>query len=225
MIIKVEKPKPGEIFYPSFQTGHSPVSMLLSLTAIGIMFYIGMKYLNDVDAIARAYANYSLFLAFIGFLGYIALDFIDDGRITIIPKKYTTTDYVRMLVLAMAMFIIIAFIQFFLTVTLRLALTMEDRILYFLFAAPCEELFFRGLIVGGLTRMKVKWFISVPISAVVFMIAHTATYIANPVMYASTLFCGFVLAAFYYRFRDIGANEFAHLFNNLRAVPNVLAVF
>lgn len=107
-----------------------------------------------------------------------------------------------------------------------LSFTIEEQATYFVFAAVAEELFFRGLLITFVLKIKddrPAQVIAVVVQAVLFAAIHQ-NYYNNPAMLLSVFLGGIVLGIFFVAWRDLTANTLAHFMLNLIAVQNLLVM-
>lgn len=211
--------------------GHTKISYILNTLGILIMVYIGTKYINSPDAISVAFAEYSFLLCGFGIAGFFTIDYFDNRKINIYPEKFPKFDPVRFLVAVTVLFMPALFIDYFLKITMRYALTDIDLVLYYLFAGVCEEAFFRGCVLNGIIGIATKKgkkphfmviIVALIVSSVAFMAVHLEVYGSDPTMLLSTLLGGFLLGGGYLIFRDMGANMSAHTLKNVVGYINLV---
>jgi membrane protease YdiL (CAAX protease family) len=107
-----------------------------------------------------------------------------------------------------------------------LSFSVQEQALYFIFAAVCEEVFFRVLIlsvflkIGDNLQMKIT---GVIVQAVAFAAIHQ-NYYNDPGMLLSVFLGGIVLGIFYVWWRDPTANILGHFILNVIAVQNLLVM-
>jgi membrane protease YdiL (CAAX protease family) len=204
-------------------TGHNPISYLLTVIAIGIMLYIGVKYINSTVVLERSYAQYAFLFVIFGLIGFFSIDYFDNRKINIYPKKFNEINMFKFVVATGMMFIGGMMIDFVTAVTIRYALSDLDLVLYYIFAAVCEELAFRvfllNFLIFILTRKSklphpIVLIIALLGSSIAFMAIHLQVYGSNMPMLVSTFFGGLLLGGGYIIFRDISANMMAHALKN-----------
>lgn len=212
-------------------TGHTIISYILNLLGIGIMLYIGTKYINSSDELSVSFAEYSFLLAGFGIMGFFVIDYFDNREINLKPKMFNEFDTTKFIMVTGALFFISVVIDFVMKLTIRYALTDLDQVLYYVFAGVCEEAFFRACIINGIIGLTTKKgekpsfliiITALIISSVSFMACHLTVYGSNMPMLMSTLFGGFILGIFYLVFRDIGANMSAHSIKNAFGYINLV---
>lgn len=211
--------------------GHTAISYLLTLLGICVMAYIGIKYINDPDPLSRAYAQYAFLFVVFGLIGFFTIDYFDDRKINLYPKKFNQIDVTKFVIVAFVLLIGGVVIDFVTKITIRYALSDTDLILYYVFAGVCEELFFRAFIInfiiGIMTRKGKKPRLVVILFALIvssfsFAAIHLQVYGSNLPMLVSTLFGGFLLGGGYIIFRDISANMSAHCMKNAVGYINLV---
>lgn len=210
--------------------GNTVISFTLMITGSLVMLYIGLKYIGSSDEIERLYAMYAFVMVFFGISGLVTTDYYDDKKINIIPKfnEMDTTSYV---IHTLIIFICAAIAEAWLKITMRLALSDIDFILYAVFAGVCEEAFFRKFLINMIIRLNTGYnekpniitlIIALFVSSFAFMAIHLGVYGSDPIMLISTLIGGFILGIGYIAFRDISANITAHCLKNTIGAINLV---
>ncbi len=211
--------------------GHTIISYILNLAGISIMLYIGVRYINSSDELARNFAVYAFLMSFLAFLGFIAIDYFDNREINLIPKKFNEFKVTSYVLITFITWIIGMIIDFVLKVSIRYAMEGYDQALYYVFAGVCEEAFFRAflinVIMGLLTKKGEKPHVITIIfaliaSSIAFMLVHLQVYGNNLPMLLSTLLGGLLLGSVYIMFRDISANMSAHFLKNVGGYLNLV---
>ncbi len=211
--------------------GHTVISYILTLLGIGIMAYIGFKYIGSSDPLEVSYAGYAFLFAFLGLIGFFTIDYFDNRKINIFPRPFNEMDIAKFVIVALVMWIGGMYIDYVVKSTIRLALSDMDLILYYIFAAVCEELFFRAFLINfiiGVSTKKGKKpkpiiiLFALIVSSFLFMAVHLQVYGSNMPMLVSTLLGGFLLGGGYIIFRDISANIGAHALKNAVGYVNLV---
>lgn len=196
---------------------------IIVIVAIIVEFLLGLTYLSSTEASEREFFIKTMIESGIGLIGLLCLDRIRIGEWQLADKRFKEFNPDNTLLAAAIMFFIVAISQF-LTQTF-LSVKDWNIALAVIFAAPCEEIMFRGLIISLFIALSVKItkkektvisFIGVIISALLFMAFHTNYYgYFNILM--SVLIGGLVFGIGYWITDNLGAVIFAHLFVNLFA--------
>lgn len=212
-------------------TGHTLISFILNLLGIGIMLYIGFKYINSTDELSVGFAQYAFLMAGFAVAGFFTIDYFDNRQINIRPKMFNEFKTFNFIIVMFILLIGGMVIDFMTKVTIRYALSDMDQILYYVFAGVCEEAFFRAFIINGIIGLstkegeKPKFLViltALIVSSFSFMAVHLQVYGSNMPMLISTLFGGFLLGGGYIIFRDISANMVAHSVKNAYGYINLV---
>lgn len=184
------------------QKGHTILSYYIGLIAFVYMLFLGSRY-NGEDWGNFAYMQFAF-----GITGwaYIA---ITSGQ-GLFPKL-DTFNQIEMNSVKEGLYIFAAnvLLQYLLSTTL--AISNTEQAFYAIFAAPCEENFFRGFLLP--VSQKILGDIpAVILQALVFMSLHT-TY-AGTYMYLSVFIAGMLYGLHYLYRKDITAIMIAHLVVN-----------
>lgn len=197
----------------------SPISIILVFVGLAGEAYITVKYWG-IDP----YANYSLMLLILGIVALSFLFIVNPDIFTKYQTKNLKEENVIFFGLGILMTIAaVTIVWAVLRITIRFALTTEDLYFYYISTAIIEELVFR-MAIFGIIRSKVKFgtIIGIPISALVFMMAHYEYYGQNYVNMIAVLLSGVVFAIVYVIFDDISVSKAAHVIINIIAVGNIL---
>jgi len=209
--------------------GHTIISYIINVFAIFIMGYVGIKYINDPDPLSSAYASYALMLMIFGLIGFLSIDYFDNGEINFIPKSWKEFNTMYFIIAVTVLLILSTLIDYVLKTTIRFALSDTDMFLYYVFAGVCEEAFYRAFLINLIIRLFTNMgkrpniiviLFAILVSSVIFMLSHLSVYGTNPAMLLSTFVGGLVLGGFYVVFRDIGANMVSHAVKNALGYAN-----
>lgn len=204
---------------------HSQISFLFSAVAIIGMLYLGFKHINDIDEYGGAWGQFAILQGVLGLVGFLAIDYLDDGKITIIPTKYAVIGEKTFYSFALAIGSILV-IQL-ITKFARYTITDTERGLYYIFSSINEELFFRGLIsnvslrIGKSPLMKLT---GSAISGFIFTLMHV-NYYDNVPMLISVFVGGFALSIIYMYYRDLTGIILGHFILNFLLSLSVFGVF
>ncbi|MCP6718932.1 MAG: CPBP family intramembrane metalloprotease [Patescibacteria group bacterium] len=207
------------------------ISYLTILLAIIFQFFLTFKYVGSLNPEEQFFGTITLIYVIVAVVGLFLTDPLLGQPFKIKPrfKKSDPSTFLR----AIAIFLIIVLIQVFL---MRIPLTIQDteRALAIVFAAPAEEVFFRGFLISlfivisrgtgfkkyklpGNREITITEIIGMIISSLVFAYLHT-NYYRNPNLMLIVFISGLVLSFFFWYWRDLTANILAHMFLNIWVV-------
>lgn len=196
---------------------------LSSLAILGmlVIFYIT----KDKEPV---WARYSLLMFFFGITGLIALNYYNNKRLEYMNLYYrkVNTDNVFYAFLVYAALLLIQILMGLLEAYLAPANIIE--IAYTVFSSVCEELFYRGLILGffiWLAKGKNKSLmvsgllisVGIVVSAVAFALSHT-NYYNKPLLLIAVGLSGMILGLSYIWKKDIMIPMVAHFLLNCTVV-------
>lgn len=118
---------------------------------------------------------------------------------------------------ALIIFAILFIIQRITSFEAQLSLTIVEKALYYVFAAVSEEMFFRGLVIRGMLRIKkhaAMAVLGIIISTVLFALIHVSYY-NNTYALTVVVLSGVVLSVIYVTWKDLTANIIAHFIINV----------
>jgi membrane protease YdiL (CAAX protease family) len=196
------------------------VAFILGIISIGVMQFLYWTNRNVLGA--QGWLQYTLYMTLFAAVGLFGTQLIREQPLW--PS--TPEDFVKLdlntgvraaLILAASMLTQII-------VQGALSFTIEEQALYFVFAAVCEELFFRVLILELFLRIKADLqtkVIGIVLQALMFTAIHQ-NYYANLPMLISVFLGGIILGIFYVIWRDPTANILGHFMLNVIAVQNLL---
>jgi membrane protease YdiL (CAAX protease family) len=198
---------------------HTKASFLLSIMAITIMTYLGIRHVLGLG-FEIEWGKFALVqgLAW-GMIGLFGTQLIKQEPI--IPKIFKrfdiNTGLFALIVLGIAMVTQVV-TQYVFTIS------NTEQALYYVFSAVCEELFFRLFLIELILQLSQE--LSTKIFAVIteslaFMLVHQ-NYYNNPGMMAGVFLGGCVFGAAYVWKRDITICILAHFSLNLIATANWL---
>ena len=204
---------------PTKRNPFTKIVAILVMLAAGIMLYLYLAYRNSpIDA---EWANYALMMMIFALSGYAGKLMLDG--LPLFTTEFTSIDLntgVR------AILILGACIITQLVAQVALSFTSTEQVLYFVFAAVCEEIFFRVLVISMILKIKDDLptkVTAVIVQAIMFVAIHQ-NYYANFPMLVSVFIGGMILGIFYVVWRDATANILAHFLLNLLAVRNLTIV-
>jgi len=185
---------------------HDNISFLASLITILAMLYLGMKYINSAISYEQDWATFAFVHMGYAIVGGLVAPLIFTG--TLKPtKKVDPTSFLR----AVIIFVANVWYQKF---VFSLSITGTDRLIYHLFSAVSEELFYRGFLINLFERIfqELSWgkWIGVFISAVLFMAGHLS-YWGDSLKLLAVFGGGLIFGIFYAIWRDLTALMVAHM--------------
>jgi len=202
------------------------VAFMLGLLAVGVMGYLYLMH-KDIPEDA-AWVKYCLYMLAFGAIGLVGLKVLN--KQPIIPREFTPlggdTAIKAALILGASM----------LTQLVSqgvLSFATSEQVTYYVFAAVCEELFYRVLILSMAIKLadvsagksaNHQWAIkggAIVVQAAMFASLHE-NYYNNIPMLVSVFIGGIVLGLFFVIWQDATANILAHFMLNVIAVQNVV---
>jgi len=220
---------------PNRNTENNPiftkVAVVLIAIAAGIMLYLYLIH-KDIPG-DEAWSKYALMMSIFALVGYFMTQtFNRQHFFPKNPNEFKTMD------LNTGMKAAIIFAASLVTQIISNAaftFSTDEQALYFVFAAVCEEVFFRVFLIsffltflppltGNESKFQEVWraFPAILIQAVMFAAIHQ-NYYNNIPMLISVGIGGFILGIFYVVWQDATANILAHLGVNLYAIQNLYA--
>lgn len=195
---------------------HTWISLLLSISAIAILFILGLLHINDVDEFGEAWGKFALLQGVLGLVGLI-------GNFTLsLNFKIVQFDPEKMIFAVIGAIALLA-LQIF--ASLSLSVSSTEKMLYYLFSAVCEELFFRGFLMYLFIKISKKNYIiliiGIVIQALSFMMLHQ-NYYGHPEKLLVVFISGAILGILFVYKRDITVNIIAHFIVNAIAVGQML---
>jgi membrane protease YdiL (CAAX protease family) len=216
------------------EPAHSKLSYVILLTAIGVMLYFTIRYYNSSEHIWGKSALMQFSLGFSGLIGTQVLH-----QQPIFPsfrneRNFRKIDF-NIFFHSLGVLAIIMIVQLVFQVTL--SFTRYEAALYYVFAAPCEESFFRGFMLQlflkseeNIAPKKVNrkfsfWKImGCILQAGAFTAIHTQYY-DNLGMLTTVFVGGFFLGMTYVIWRDLTGNILGHFILNIISVRDLLVRF
>lgn len=217
-----------------YDTVHTLLSYWLVVIALGVQTYLGVTYIRSEIPYDHLFGVITTMEAVFALFGFFLIDPISGYGFKLYPKRFRPINDMT------GIHFIITFAGLLAAqYALGQPLTVRDfhKAAAIAFAAPAEEIMFRGLLVtifmqismiSSFTRFKVSEKRSIGIfdvfgiiiSSLLFMSIHI-NYYDNPRLMATVYLCGTVLAVSYWAFRDITACILAHMFLNMIVVYQV----
>lgn len=213
------------------RTSLTKIGWFLGVSAAAVLFWIGLTYVFSPIEEDRFFGYLNLMEGCFALTGILVMDVIAGKDIDLWPDQFEKIDDKTFLHTG-AILGVLVILQFAFQFTLLRARPI-DKVLSIIFAAPAEELFFRGTLMtpliknksstgkvhaklGGyeLIDMDINDFIAIMLSATAFTFIHV-NYYDFPILMLFVFFSGIVLAFFYAKFENLTANILAHLFLNI----------
>jgi len=257
---KIEQTRADEAYS---RTRYNRFSFTVTLLSVVVMGYIATKYWNSAAAYDAAFARYALLLAMFagtGLLVYRLRDKIqgqEKSNAKRPPEKILGFEMAPLDAAARARILMTWVVLFGIGLVLealivglyevqRSAVSDMDLALYFVFAGPAEENFFRGFLLnvlswsfgefpGGRDRspedpnFKELWdvvrgnLVPLILSALAFALSHLEVYGARPHLLVVQFLLGLIWGVGYLYARDITPCIGAHMSKNVFAAGNILA--
>lgn len=195
----------------------STISLILVSLALAIECYITMKYLGT-----DPYANYSLLLVFLGFIGVTGSYWMNPDLFSRNDHYLTnSTQSLKFMSYILGVMAMTGVMMFSLQASFRLALSTSDLYLYHLASAIIEELFFRMFLINFFNKMFNKKYnftiFSIIFSSLLFGLAHVLSGYGIELIIAM-FFGGLIFSMAYLFSRDITVPMLAHAFINIIVV-------
>jgi len=205
----------------------NPIALLLFFFAFFAYSYLIMKFAGQNEP----YWPWTVLLCILGVLGIVGgfiVQYMEfkTARIRLQWDYLNTNLYARrnivmFLFWVMLTIFLIEIAIIFAGITFKYSFGVMDMYFYYIGAAIMEELFFRFFLTTGfyfLLQKKVRRFtatILAPfLSAIPFMLAHSAVYGESPFLMACMLFGGYIFGITYLIHKDISINMMAHALIN-----------
>jgi len=122
---------------------HTILSYVLGITAIAVMFYLGIRHFQDVDTYGRSWGRYALGHACMGLVGMVGIR-LTSKQNGLFPK-FRKINIGSSIITMATMLILLTIIQV-ISAKVVLEVTATEEALYSVFSAVTEELFFRATI-------------------------------------------------------------------------------
>jgi len=188
----------------------------LAICCFGIMLFIFFWNKNDPEN--AEWADYALMMSGFCAIGFIGYQMLYRQTLFEAQAQVSLTTMLRALIILGACMITQVIGQIAFTIS-----TLE-QVLYYVFAAVAEELFFRVFLLSLVIRFKTPpliKIIAIVLQALIFTIMHR-NYYSNLAMMFSVFVGGVILGAFFVWWKDPTANILAHFFLNLIAVQSII---
>jgi membrane protease YdiL (CAAX protease family) len=192
------------------------IDLALIYPAMLVMWYLALRYWGDV------WAQFALMLAAMVTGGYIILR-VRYGDPLFPTKRSRRWDWAtakpdrKLPMHAGIIAATLLVIQVIGGELAKLTFTAAEEAMYFAFAAPCEEVFWRGLLISVLLLLgkgiMVKGF-AIIVTAAGFALTHQSYWSDWTAMFV-VVASGIALGAFYVQWQDLTASILAHFLVNI----------
>lgn len=210
------------------KTKFDKVSKIFSLVAFLVTVYFAVKYIPSSDQFAREFGYLNMMESIFALVGLIFINSVEYGQLNLTEtKSFNTQSAIRALIILF----ILVIVQLTTKVPLRVK-TIEVAV-SITAAAVCEELFFRGVLIGAVDnfdgfKYSISLFgkelhlieiIGILVVAVLFMLIHQ-NYYGEFKLLLTVFLSGLVLNVAYWIWEDLTANILAHfLLNSMAVLP------
>lgn len=201
------------------------IDFTLSILAVGILFFIGVRHLDT-------YGRINILEGLFALSGIFMIDFIRTNDFVLPYQNYKPFKPVLIIFHTSVMLFSVVLIQF---VVIRVPFVIDkvELALSIVFASVAEELFFRGVFISGFKkigdfltpnrRFTIMGIVGVIVSSVFFALIHQ-NYYDDPNMLLGVLIGGFAFGIGYFIWDDLTSNILAHFILNLIAVGQWLVI-
>jgi len=203
------------------------IAFYLGAASALVLIIIGVRHLNDPVDFDRMFGIKVTLEGLFAFSGLYLIDMVKGKRIRVKPKAFRPFE-INTLTRGIIIFGILGLIQILIQVPLKIK--SGEMALAIVFAAPSEELFFRGVMISvtveaakitrrGRSKKRVLLAISpieiggIVLSSLAFMSIHI-NYYDNPPLLAIVFLSGLVLGFAYWYWDDLTACIIAHFILN-----------
>jgi membrane protease YdiL (CAAX protease family) len=212
----------------------SKLAFYLGVISALVEIYLGIRYLLiSPDEADRLFGALTMMEGIFAIIGLYAIDLLQGKRVSLRPEEFEPISgktWFRFPVILIVLMITQAIFQF-------VPLTVRDyeKAAAIIFAAPAEELFFRGVIFGSFMKLgenDVKFnvtktkkistieVVGILVSALFFAMIHV-NYYGNISLLLAVFSSGIVLALFYWLWKDITSLVLAHFLLNIISVIQI----
>lgn len=196
------------------------------LTSIAILGMLGIYliYYQDISEENRTWSRYALMMFIFGLSGIVAINYFNNKRFEILANYYKPLNADNVFFAFMTWAVLLGIQIIMGVIEAHLAPADIVQIAYTIFAAVCEELFYRGLILGffiwlakgknkGIMLFGVLITAGLMVSSLAFAASHT-NYYDRPLLLVSVFLSGLVLGFMYVWKKDIMIPILAHFLLN-----------
>jgi len=219
-----------------YRSKYDRLGYSITVMAIVIQGILWLLHLNDVDEYGQYFMYISFYELIFALIGFLLYDPVNRRGFSIKKKGYSKISgwlFMRMAIILGGMALIQVLVQF-----IPLTVTDPEIAMSIVFAGPCEENFFRGVLISILISLFAnsrKYKIPLPflregkrsisswetfgifIVAIFFAGIHV-NYYENPQFLLGTFLCGIWLGFTYWYWEDLTANIGGHMLLNLIVV-------
>lgn len=191
------------------------ITQILIAVALGVMLFLYFMHRNNPAD--QAWTNYALMMAaFVG-IGYVGTQIVTQQPILPRPdqlRPFEINSGIRAVIICALMLVtqIVTSVIF--------TFSTAEQAFYFVFAAVCEEVFFRVLILTVIIRIKpsiIMKIVGIIVQAVMFTAIHQ-NYYNNIPMLIGVLVGGVIFGICYVIWEDPTANILGHFLLNFMAI-------
>lgn len=227
------------------KSAFTKIGWYLILISVLVEFMLSLTYIGSIDPDEVNFGFLTLIESSFGFIGLISIDLLRTGKIEINPrnKKFRDIEF-NSVIGALILVLTMEAIQFIAQVII--SVRDFDKATAMIFAAPVEEVFFRGFLItifmffsnnmpksfdnlpkitvkqnGRIRNITIIDVLGLFMSATLFMLFHV-NYYGNIGLLIAVFANGLVLGGYYLYTDDLFAVIMAHLFVN---VVNVMVIF
>jgi len=212
-------------------SSHTKVSFYIGILASVILLYIGIRHLNDPIEFDRNFGIKAALEGLFALIGLHAIDMVRGKKLSLYPKQFAPFR-LNTLMRGMIIFACVGLIQILMQYV-PLKIKAGEMALAIVFAAPAEEIFFRGVLISlaiqlgkilgkdrarhsgsRLSRMNPFVIAGIILSAMAFMSIHV-NYYGYPTLMLTVFASGLVLGFFYWYWEDLTACIIAHFLINI----------
>ncbi len=213
---------------PRNRSSFTKVAFYLGYLSALVLFIIGLRHLGDVAEFDRRFGIRATLEGLFAFAGIYLVDLVKGKQFRIIPKRFTPITP-KTLTRGILIFGVLALIQIVL-MQIPLRIRSGEMAIAIVFAAPAEELFFRGVILSviielgkitkhtshgpKLLRITPIELAGLVLSALAFMSIHI-NYYGNLQYMLIVFISGLILGFAYWYWEDLTACIVAHFILNV----------
>lgn len=213
---------------------HTRISYYSILLSVIFQLFLAFKYIGSANLEAHQFGFITFIYGVIAIIGLLLTDPMRGQPVKLKPKRFQNL-HINSIFRALIILLVIRVVQIsfgLFTLTIR----DEERALAIVFAAPSEEVFFRGFLLSfviiiaqiapgkkfklpgpGNREISIIEITGIIISSLLFAYLHT-NYFNNLNLLLMVFVSGLFLGFFYWLWRDLTANILAHLFLNIWVV-------
>lgn len=223
------------------ESSYTRLVYFIIIIAIVVEMYLGFTYINSDIPADATFGYITMIEAVMGLIGFLVMDLLRTGKFEVYPSRFkesTDTLYIKVGITILLLEAVQIVAGMFLTVR------DYEKAAAIIFAAPMEEVFFRGFIMTifiiASKNLPKKYKLSFKVgkekkdlsfidvtgilfSSILFMMLHV-NYYGNYVFLIGALVSGIVLGTVYWIWEDLEVCIYAHLFVNVTIVFQCYAI-